>query len=138
VSAFDLNRFKTKTYDTTSDGRRIEVGTIKPKAPARKKREPFASPWVQTPAEWIKRLRGQSGAVHDLANYILERDFECWAKISGEIILSTKATGLPSTTRCAAVKVLVDLGLIEAERCGNQAYRVTRLFFLPPRKRKNE
>jgi hypothetical protein len=34
-------------------------------------------------------------------------------------------------TRIRAVKVLVDLGLIGVEQHGNQAAKVTHLFFLP-------
>jgi hypothetical protein len=134
MSEFSLDRYKSKAgaqYEMR-EGKRIEVETLPPKTPAREKRARFEA-WAQTPAEWIKRLKGQSGAAHDLANYILQRDFECWVKKSGDIILSTAATGIPGTTRRKAVKVLTDAGLIAVEQYGKQAFKVTRLFFLPPR-----
>ena len=79
--------------------------------------------------EWIQRLKGKGGAAHELALYVLERDFECKHK-GGEIILSTTATGLPRQTRAHTIKILVDLGLIAVEQHGNQAAKVTHLFFL--------
>jgi hypothetical protein len=133
VSESIISRFKTKTGGdyVTRNGRRIKVETLEPRTPARKKREPFAPTWVKYPAEWAKRLKGQRGAVHDLAHYILQRDFECRAKRFGEIILSTAATGIHRATRGKAVMTLIRLGLIEAEQCGNQTFKVTRLFFIP-------
>jgi hypothetical protein len=135
MSEFDLNKFKTKPRPVghmVRDGKRIEIEELVSDTPAPEKRKKFEPPWTQFPAEWAKRLRGQSGSVHDLAHYILQREFECRQKRFGEIILSTAATKMSRTTRGKAVMALVMLGLIEAEQCGNQTFRVTHLLFLPP------
>jgi hypothetical protein len=130
MAPFDLDKFKSKPAGhVIRDGKRIEVETLEPKK-APKRRKPFKVRWVKTSTEWIRRLRGQGGVAHELALYVLERDFECKQK-GGEIILSTTATGLQRMTRIRAVKVLVDLGLIGVEQHGNQAAKVTHLFFLP-------
>ena len=130
TAPFDLDKFKSKPAGhVVRDGKRIEVETLEPKK-APKRRKPFKVRWVKTPTEWARRLRGKGGAAHELALYVLERDFECKQK-GGEIILSTTATGLPRQTRTRAVKILVDLGLIAVEQRGNRAIKVTHLFFLP-------
>ena len=130
MAPFDLDKFKSKPAGhVIRDGKRIELETLEPKK-APKRRKPFKVRWVKTPTEWTRRLKGKGGAAHELALYVLERDFERKHK-GGEIILSTTATGLPRQTRAHAVKVLVDLGLIEVEQHGNQAIKVTHLFFLP-------
>jgi hypothetical protein len=129
TAPFDIDKFKSKPAGhVIRSGKRIEVETLEPKK-APKKRKPFKVRWVKTPTEWIRRLKGKGGAAHELALYVLERDFECKHK-GGEIILSTTATGLPRQTRADAVKILVDLGLIAVEQHGNQAAKVTHLFFL--------
>ena len=130
MAPFDLDKFKSKSAGhVIRDGKRIELETLEPKK-APKRRKPFKAQWVKTPTEWIRRLKGKGGAAHELALYILEREFECKQK-GGEIILSTTATGLQRMARIRAVKILVDLGLIGVKQHGNRAIKVTHLFFLP-------
>ena len=130
MAPISLDKFKSKPAGhVIRGGKRIEVETLEPKK-APKRRKPFKVRWVKTPTEWIQRLKGEGGAAHELALYVLERDFECKHK-GGEIILSTTATGLPRQTRAHTIKILVDLGLIAVEQRGNQAIKVTHLFFLP-------
>ena len=132
MAPFDLDKFKSKPAGhVVRGGKRIEVETLEPKK-APKRRKPFKVRWVKTPTEWARRLRGKGGAAHELALYVLERDFECKQK-GGEIILSTTATGLQRMARARAVKILVNLGLIGIEQLGNQAAKVIHLFFLPTR-----
>jgi hypothetical protein len=47
--------------------------------------------------------------------------------LGGEIVLSMKTTGMPSSTRARAVSELVKLGLITVKRDGRQAVRVINL-----------
>ena len=87
MAPISLDKFKSKPAGhVIRGGKRIEVETLEPKK-APKRRKPFKVRWVKTPTEWIRRLKGKGGAAHELALYILERDFECKQK-GGEIILS--------------------------------------------------
>lgn len=61
-----------------------------------------------------------------LALVILQEDFKC-EYCGGEIVLSTRVTGMPRATRAAAVQDLITLGLIKVKRNGQEATRVTRV-----------
>ena len=69
MAPFDLDKFKSKPAGhVVRGGKRIEVETLEPKK-APKRRKPFKVRWVKTPTEWIRRLKGKSGAAHELALY---------------------------------------------------------------------
>jgi hypothetical protein len=106
-------------------GKRIAVDTINTSTPAKKKRKPFEPSFVKLPHFWIERLmRSKNPGTFKLAFHILKEDFKR-QHVGGEIVLSTKATGLPREVRRRAVRELIQLGLIQTEQNGNQAIRVT-------------
>lgn len=118
------------------DGRWIAVDTINTATPARKKRKPFEVSFVKLPKFWIDQLRhARKRSTVTLAHVILEEAFKR-QHLGGEIVLSTKATGLSRQVRARAVNELRELGLIETEQNGNQAVRVTLL--LREKKRRKE
>ena len=107
------------------DGRWITIDTINTATPARKKRKPFEVSFVKLPKFWIDRLRhARKLSTVTLAHVILHEAFKR-QHLGGEIVLSTKATGLSRQVRARAVNELRELGLIETEQNGNQAVRVT-------------
>jgi len=107
------------------NGRRIAIDTINTATPARKKRKPFEVSFVKLPELWIERLRhARKVSTITLAHVILREAFKRQI-VGGEIVLSTKATGLSRQVRARAVNELRELGLIETEQNGNQAVRVT-------------
>jgi hypothetical protein len=106
-------------------GKRIAVDTINTSTPAKKKRKPFELSFVKLPHFWVERLmRSKNPGTFKLAFHILKEDFKRQL-VGGEIVLSTKATGLPREVRRRAVRELVQLGLIKTEQNGNHAIRVT-------------
>lgn len=107
-------------------GQRIAVETIRTAAPARE-RKPFEVSFVKLYSCWIDRLeRSENPGTFKLFLRILKLDF--MRRITGgELVLSTKATGLSRKVRSRAIKELVKLRLIEIEQTGNQAVRVVRL-----------
>ena len=118
-------------------GRRIAIDTINTATPARKKRKPFEVSFVKLPELWIERLRhARKVSTITLAHVILQEAFKR-QHLGGEIVLSTKATGLSRQVRARAVNELRELGLIETEQNGNQAVRVT-LLLLREKKRRKE
>ena len=119
------------------NGRRIAIDTINTATPARKKRKPFEVSFVKPPELWIERLRhARKVSTITLAHVILREAFKRQI-VGGEIVLSTKATGLSRQVRARAVNELRELGLIETEQNGNQAVRVT-LLLLREKKRRKE
>ena len=119
------------------NGRRIAIDTINTATPARKKRKPFEVSFVKLPELWIERLRhARKVSTITLAHMILREAFKRQI-VGGEIVLSTKATGLSRQVRARAVNELRELGLIETEQNGNQAVRVT-LLLLREKKRRKE
>jgi hypothetical protein len=105
-------------------GKRIEVDIVDVATPT-ERRKPFEVHFVKLPNLWIERLeQSNKPGTFKLAHRILREDFrrQHWG---GEIVLSTKVTGLSRKVRSMAVKELVELGLIEIEQNGNQAVRVT-------------
>jgi hypothetical protein len=110
-------------------GRRIAVETVRTATPVRE-RKPFEVRFVKLYNCWIDRLeRSKNPGTFKLFLRILKADFK--GQITGgEIVLSTEATGLSRKVRSRAVRELVELGLIEIKRNGNQAVRVTKLLLL--------
>jgi hypothetical protein len=95
-------------------------------AKKKKKRETFEADWVKFPQQWAKALQRakSAGATYELAISILFKAFEC-ESTGGEIVLSSKMTGMPKNTRIKAAKELARLGLIKLHRRGGgQAPRV--------------
>ena len=91
------------------------------------KRLAFKPQWVKLPARWVKTLRrSKSASTYQLALTILIEAFKR-EQVGGEIVLSTKTTGMPSSTRARAVRELVKLGLITVKRDGRQAVRIINL-----------
>jgi hypothetical protein len=134
VNAFDLKKFRSnkpaRTY-VTAHGKRIAVETLPSRTPAARRRKAFQVRWVKLPAYWIECLdRSKSANTLKLANHILREAYKR-EQIGGDIILSTKVTGLPRQSRSRAIKEMVKLNLIEVEQCGNRAARVTRLLGVP-------
>ena len=118
-------------------GRRIAVDTINAATPA-KKRKPFEVSFVMLPNFWIDRLRhARKVSTITLAHVILREAFKR-QHLGGEIVLSTKATGLSRQVRARAVNELRELGLIETEQNGNQAVRVISIIEREEEKRRKE
>lgn len=103
-------------------GRKIAVVAFNTPPAAKRKR--FQTEWVKLPRLWIERLRGASSPAYGLALYILSEEFKR-RHIGGDIVLSTASTGIDRRRRPAAVRELVDRGLILVEQQGHQASRVT-------------
>ena len=102
-----------------------------------KKRKPFKIEWVKLPDYWIRQLeQSQHLGTYKLALRILREAYK-QQYTSGEVVLSAEVTGLPGTTRWAAVKELVALNLIQIQQDGNRATRVTKLLLEPLRPRLN-
>ena len=97
---------------------------LKPTVRGKKRKRRFKPRWVKLPARWVEVLRqSKSVGTYRLALAILIEAFTR-EQIGGEIVLSAKATGMPSSTRARAVGELVKLGLIKVRQDGNQAVRV--------------
>jgi hypothetical protein len=91
------------------------------------RRKPFQAAWVQFPATWLTALqRTKSASTWRLAVLVLFAEFRR-QHTGGGIVLSAAMSGMPNTTRAAATKELVKLGLIEVEQCGRQAPRVVHI-----------
>jgi hypothetical protein len=92
-----------------------------------KKRKPFRVDWVKLPDYWIRQLeQARRRATYKLAHRILREAFK-QQHIGGEIILSAAVTGLPGTTRRAAIRELIALKLVEIQQDGHQAPKVIKL-----------
>ena len=97
------------------DGRRIDVETIRTNvvAPKKPRHRSFEYKYVIVPRHWITGLaRTRSAATYRLAFIILIEAFKR-RHVGGEVVLSTKVTGMPHTTRARAVSELAEFGLIE-------------------------
>jgi hypothetical protein len=106
--------------EVIDDGRDIRI----------KKRQPFKAKWLRLPATWLEKLeQSKSVGTYKLANRILREAFKR-EHVGGEIVLSRKVTGLPSTTSIRAARELVKLGLISIHQNGNKAIRVVNLLLL--------
>src|SRR5262249_47478683 len=87
----------------------------------------FTASFVKLPHFWIERLRhARHVRTVTLAHVILLEAFRR-QHVGGEIILSTETKGLDRHVRAKAAKELKEFGLIETEKNGNQATRVTSL-----------
>ena len=90
-------------------------------------RQRFKPQWVKLPTRWVEALRqSKSASTYQLALTVLLEAFKR-EQLGGEIVLSAKTTGMPSSTRARAVRELVKLGLITVKRDGKQAVRVINL-----------
>jgi hypothetical protein len=110
------------------NGRQIEVITLNP--PPAKPRRSFESNWrwVKVPRHWVSSLaRSRSAATYRLALIILVEAFKRERHRGGEIVLSTKVTGMPRSTRAMAVRELVELGLITIRSEGRKATMVSKV-----------
>jgi hypothetical protein len=54
---------------------------------SKRRRKPFKANWVKYPTAWSEKLRGSSGAAHDLAHAIMTEAFKR-AYVGGEVKLS--------------------------------------------------
>jgi hypothetical protein len=78
---------------------------------------------------WIEQLeRSRSVATYKLAHRVLREAFKQQQR-GDEVILTAAVTELPRSTRRRAMQDMVRLRLIRVEQEGNQAARVTELFF---------
>jgi hypothetical protein len=103
-------------------GQPLEVDVITPAA----QREPFKAKFVQVPLWWVEALRQTKRvSTYQLAHAILTEAFKR-ERLGGDIVLSSKVTGMLRNARMKATKELVEFGLIEVERSGMQAARVRR------------
>ncbi len=118
-----------KTRYVYRHGKRIQVGTLALEKPAhRRKSKPFEVKWIQIPAWWAEALENASAGAHRLALVVLAEAFKR-KYISGDIVLSSEVTKMPSTTRARAAKELVGLGLIAIEQSGKRAATVSTIYY---------
>lgn len=118
---FDISKF------VTSHGKTIAVGTVPSKPAPKKRRKSFEAEWVKFPARWAKALQqSKSAATYQLALAILFEAFR-QKKRGGEIVLSSVVTGMSKETRRRAANELIEFNLIEVERKGHRALRVTKM-----------
>jgi hypothetical protein len=91
----------------------------------KRKPKPFKSEWVKLPMRWVGALQQSSSVrTYQLAIMILDETFKN-KRTGREVVLTAKMTGMPHSTRLRAANELVRLSLIEIEREGRQAIRVT-------------
>src|SRR3974377_1771320 len=77
----------------------------------KKSRQRFRPHWVNLPTRWVEALRrSKSASTYQLALTVLLEAFKR-EQLGGEIVLSMKTTGMPSSTRARAVGKLVKLVL---------------------------
>jgi hypothetical protein len=117
--------------DPRAKGGRILVETKDDHSSSDRKRRPkrksFKAQFALVSDYWIRQLeRYNSAAVYRLAHRILLEHHKC-QHTGGEIILSTKVTGLPRQTRSWAIKKMVEARLIEVSQYNHQAAKVVRL-----------
>jgi|SRR5262245_24062636 len=92
-----------------------------------KSRQRFKPQWVKLPTRWVEALRrSKSASTYQLALTVLLEAFK-QEQLGGEIVLSMKTTGMPSSTRARAVRELVELGLVTVKRDEKQAVRIINL-----------
>jgi hypothetical protein len=104
----------------TRHGRRIEVITINPDpSPIPKRRRKSFEPWfVKLPRHWISDLERATGInTYRLAHRILWEAFKN-ERGTGEVILSSRVTGMSRETKARAARELVELGLIRLKKGG--------------------
>ena len=128
----DLDKFKTKPAGhIIRGGKRIALETLEPETPTPKKRKQFKPISIVMPVAWARRLwQARHLNTHNLAHWILEEAFKR-KHVGGDIVLSSKATGISHSTRWRAITELIALGLIEVEQEGYEAPRITKLLNLP-------
>jgi hypothetical protein len=111
-------------------GRRIEVTTLNPDPPPKARRKPFEPEFIRLPLRWVVALRqSRSVNTHRLALLILDETFRDRRR-TGEVILSTKITGMPRETRRRSAEELAKLGLIRLKRKGARALRAVILPYI--------
>jgi hypothetical protein len=97
----------------------------RPSKKKRKRKRTFKVRWVKLPFRWVKALRRTKVvSAHWLAHIILVETFRC-EQGGGEIVLTTKVTGMHRNTRLRAAKELVKLKLIRIQQVGQQDVRVS-------------
>jgi hypothetical protein len=99
-------------------GRRIEVVTVNPDpSPISKRRRKSFEPWfVKLPRHWISGLERATGTnTYRLAHRILWEAFKD-KRGTGEVILSSRVTGMSRQTKARAARELVGLGLIRLKK----------------------
>lgn len=93
----------TTKMEVVDDGRDIRL---------KRKHQPFNAEWVRLPGIWINTLeQSRSVGTFKLAHRILREAFKR-QHVGGQIVLSRKVTGLPSSTTVRAARELTRLGLI--------------------------
>jgi hypothetical protein len=116
-----------KRRDPDGKMRCIALAGDRPPAAVRAKRKPFKVEWVMLPRQWVEALReSTSAATYRLAMVVLFEAFKREA-VGGEVVLSSKVTGMKGSTRRRAAEELVKLGLIKLERAGRSALRVSKI-----------
>jgi hypothetical protein len=106
---------------------RSAAAAAKKKKKGKKNKQCFKPQWVKLPARWVEALRrSKSASTYQLALTVLFEAFKR-EQLGGEIVLSMKITGMPSSTRARAVRELVKLGFITVKRDGKQAVRIINL-----------
>ena len=94
----------TTKMEVVDDGRDIRL---------KRKHQPFNAEWVRLPGIWISTLeQSRSVGTFKLAHRILREAFKR-QHVGGQIVLSRKVTGLPSSTTVRAARELTRLGLIQ-------------------------
>jgi hypothetical protein len=116
------------TRFVTRHGRRIAVKTLDTGHHPKPRLKPFEAQFVKVPRWWVEALRHRCGSTHHLALVILAEAFKR-KNIGGEVVLSSETTGMPRMTRARAARELVRLGLIEVRQEGNQAVKVTHIYY---------
>jgi hypothetical protein len=110
-------------------GRRIAVETLDTGIVPKKRRKPFKVEWVKLPLRWVETLRrSKSASTKQLALEILFAAFKR-EQCGGEIVLSLAMTRIPRNTRVRAARELAKLGLIKIEQKGNEAMRVSYIYY---------
>jgi hypothetical protein len=110
-------------------GKRIEVEILDTGVTPKKRRKPFKAQWVKLPRQWVEALRrSKSVGTYQLALAILFEAFKR-KRYGGEIVLSSRVTGMTRYAKCRAAKELVELGLIKTEQKGNGSMRVSRISY---------
>lgn len=85
-------------------------------ASTKKPRKPFKTAFVQVPARWITALEDAKAdrSTYKLALRLLAEAYKC-SQVGGDIVLSSKVTGLERNNKARAAKELQRLGLIRIE-----------------------
>jgi hypothetical protein len=85
-------------------------------SPAPKQRKPFKTAFVQVPALWITALEDAKAtrSTYRLALRLLAEAYKC-SQVGGDVVLSSRVTGLERNNKARAARELQRLGLIRIE-----------------------